>query len=158
VTVIAALHPYRPDSADLPLFLHVLGAMLLVGSLVLTAGTLIAGWRGDNAALKRLGVRSLTLGVIPSYLLMRLAAEWVSDKEGWNDVKKPPSWIDVGYTTGDGGLLLLIIAAILAGIGIRRSRRAEGGGGTLFRISAVLTSVLLVAYVVAIWAMTTKPT
>jgi hypothetical protein len=155
VSVIASV---RPDAWNFPLFLHVLGAMLLVGSLVLTAGALIAGWRGDNLALKRLGVRSLTLGVIPSYLLMRVAAEWISDKEGWNDVKKPPSWIDVGYTTADGGLLLLIIATVLAGIGMRRSRRAEGGGGTLFRISAVLTSVLLVAYIIAIWAMTTKPT
>jgi uncharacterized membrane protein YedE/YeeE len=155
VSVIASV---RPDAWNFPLFLHVLGAMLLVGSLVLTAGALIAGWRGDNLALKRLGVRSLTLGVIPSYLLMRVAAEWISDKEGWNDVKKPPSWIDVGYSTADGGLLLLIIATVLAGLGMRRARRAEGGGGTLFRISAVLTSVLLIAYIVAIWAMTTKPT
>jgi len=153
--VIAAV---RPDAWNLPLFLHVLGAMLLVGSLALTAGTLIAGWRGDNPALKRLGVRSLVIGVIPSFLLMRIAAEWISDKEGYSDAKSPPSWIDVGYSTADAGLLLLIIAAVLAGIGIRRSRRAEGGGGTLFRISAVLTSVLLLAYVVAIWAMTTKPT
>jgi uncharacterized membrane protein YedE/YeeE len=154
VSVIASV---RPDAWNFPLFLHVLGAMLLVGSLVLTAGTLIAGWRGDNPALKRLGSRSLLFAVIPSFLLMRVAAEWIADKENISD-KHPPSWIDIGYSTGDGGFLLLIIATILAGLGMRRARRAEGGGGTLFRISAVLTSVLLVAYIVAIWAMTTKPT
>jgi hypothetical protein len=156
MSVLAAV---RPDSWNFPLFLHVLGAMLLVGGLVLTAGTLIAGWRGDNPTLTRLGYRSLLLVVLPSWLLTRVAAEWIADKEGYADAKSPPSWIDIGYTTTDLGILLLIIATVLAGLAVRRSRRPESsGGGVLVRISTVLTSVLVVAYVIAIWAMTTKPT
>jgi len=35
----------RPDSWDFPLLLHVLGAMLLVGSLLFVTVTLIGAWR-----------------------------------------------------------------------------------------------------------------
>jgi hypothetical protein len=148
----------RPDAQDLPLFVHVLGAMLLVGSLALVVGTLIAGWRGGGPQLTRLGYRSLLFGVIPSFVLMRAGAEWIADKQGWTDVKNPPSWIDVGFTAADLGAFLLIIATVLAGLALRGSRRREGGGRALARVATVLTSLVLVGYVVAIWAMTTKPT
>jgi hypothetical protein len=142
----------RPDSWDLPLFVHVAGAMLLVGALVvavaLSAGALR---RGDGAAvLASLAFRALLLGVLPGYVIMRAGAEWVASEEAVGD----PTWVGIGYSTADGGLLLAIIATVLAWRGARRGERGRGGTG---RVVVVLCAVLLVAYAVAIWAMTTKP-
>ena len=43
----------RPDDWNLPLLIHVGGAMLLVGSLVTVAGLLVVGRGTGNAALMR---------------------------------------------------------------------------------------------------------
>jgi len=143
----------RPDAWNLPLVVHVAGAMLLVGALVvvlvLTAAALR---RGDGAAvLVRLGFRGLLLGVLPAYLVMRVGAEWVASEEGVGD----PAWIGIGYGVADGGLLLTIVATVAAW---RASRRDDAGPGGLRRAVVGLSAVLLVGYVVAVWAMTAKPT
>jgi hypothetical protein len=155
--VAEAARGIRPDAWDFPLLLHVLGAMLLVGVLVLAASALGLAWRDGNASLVRLGYRSLLIGALPAWIVMRGAAEWVADKEGLTG-DKVPSWVDIGYSTADSGLLLLVISTVLAGLAVRRAGRAEGSaGGGLGRVSAVVVSLLLIAYLVAIWAMTTKP-
>jgi hypothetical protein len=152
VTVIATI---RPDAWNFPLLLHVLGAMLLVGTLVLAVSALFGAWRDGNAALVRLGYRSLLLGVLPAWIVMRVAAEWIASKEDLTDSNA--SWIGIGFTTADAGLLLILISIVLAGLAARRARRPESSGGGFGRASTVLVSVLLIAYLVAIWAMTTKP-
>ena len=148
----------RPDEWNLPLLLHVLGAMLLVGSLVLVVATFASAWsRDDRAAaalLTRLGFRSLLVATLPSYLLMRLAGEWTASEENLGE--SPPTWLAIGYITADLGLLVLVATTITAGIAARAARRERGGAG-LRRAAAVLASLLLAAYVVATWAMTTKP-
>lgn len=155
MTVLAAI---RPDDWNLPLFLHVLGAMTLVGSLVLVATSLVGARTGDTAASLRLGYRSLLLAALPSWIVMRGAAEWIASKEGWSDVDSPPSWIDMGYMISEPTFLLLIIATILAAIAARRAARADGAQtATLTNVAVALVAIALVAYVVAIWAMTTKP-
>jgi hypothetical protein len=148
VTVLATI---RPDDWNLPLIVHVAGAMLLVGALVVVlAVTAAAQRRGDGAAvLTRLGFRGLLLGVLPAYLVMRVGAEWVLSEEGIED----PAWIGIGYGVADGGLLLAVIATVLAS---RASRRGGAGGGP-GRAVVWLSALLLVAYVIAIWAMTAKP-
>ena len=148
MSLLAAI---RPDDWNLPLFLHILGAMVLVGGLVLAASALFTAWRAGEAAALRLGYRALLLGVVPGWLVMRIAAEWVLSKEGLEDAKL--SWVDIGFSTAEPGLLLIIIATVLAGLAARR-----GAGGTGVRVAAVLVSVLILAYLVAVWAMTTKPT
>jgi hypothetical protein len=153
--VVAAI---RPDDWNFALLLHVLGAMLLVGALVLAASALIVAWRGDTGALVRLGFRSLLLGALPAWILMRVTAEWIASKEGLDDVDPTPSWVDIGYQTADTGLLVILVSTLLAGLAMRRAARANGSGGGLGNASAVLVSLLLIAYVVAIWAMTTRPT
>jgi hypothetical protein len=154
VTVLAAI---RPDAWDFPLLLHVLGAMLLVGVLVLAASALIVARRDGDAALVRLGYRSLLIGALPAWIVMRGAAEWIADKEGLTG-DEVPSWVDIGYQIADPGLLLLVASTVLAGLALRRADRAEGSVGEGFRrASAVIVSVLLIAYLVAVWAMTTKP-
>lgn len=143
--MIAAI---RPDSWNLPLLLHVGGAMLLVGSLVTVAGLLVVGKGTDNAALLRLAFRLLLFAVIPSYILMRVGSELILSKE---NVDEDAGWIGIGYITSDLGLLLIIISSIVAGVGGRR------GGSRKRTATLALTSILLVAYVVAIWAMAAKP-
>jgi hypothetical protein len=142
----------RPGEWNLPLLVHVGGAMLLVAALVVVAAAMGAAVRRGDGALEltRLALRALLLGVLPAYVVMRVGAEWIVSKEGVEDA----SWVGVGYGTADGGLLLAIIAAVLAWRATRRGDDAPGGPG---RAVLVLSGVLLLAYVVAIWAMTAKP-
>jgi hypothetical protein len=148
----------RPDSWNLPLFLHVAGAMVLVGALVVVGWTLVKAWRGDVDGFTRLAFRTLLYVAIPAFIVMRVGAQWIADKEGILDAKSDPSWIGIGFSTSDGGGLLVIIATVLAGLGARRLRREGDGGLTLGRVAAVLTLIPLIAFLVTIWAMTAKPT
>jgi hypothetical protein len=143
MSLLAAI---RPDDWNLALFVHILGAMTLVGSLALVATSIAAG-------SLRLGFRTLLLAVIPSWIVMRVSAQWILSEEGLDDVDPPPSWVDIGFITSEGSFLLLIAATVCAGIAARRAR-----GGGLRTATLVLVGISLVAYVVAIWAMATKPT
>jgi hypothetical protein len=151
----------RADSVNFPLLLHVAGAALLVGALALVAAALLsaAGGRepGGALVLSRFGFRALLIGAIPSYLLMRVSAEWVASEEKLDELEEDPAWVGIGYMTADMGLLLLIAATVLAGLTARKLRREPGTMGTGGRVAAALCALLLVAYVVAIWAMTSKP-
>ena len=154
--VIAAM---RPDSVNFPLFLHVLGAMLLVGCLAAVGYATILGWRAPERApgLGRFGLKVLLMGVLPAYILMRVGAQWTESKENLPDDYEA-TWLDIGYITADIGALLVLISIVLAAIGLRRSRANPAGGVGLARAVGVISIVLLAAYVVAVWAMTTKPT
>jgi hypothetical protein len=152
--VLAAV---RPDAWNFPLLIHVAGAMVLVGSLVLAGSALIFAWRDNGGGtLVRLGYRSLLLGVIPGWIVMRAGGEWIASKEHLENSNV--SWIGIGFSTADGGALLIIIATILAALAWRRAARdAAAGGSAMGKVAAVLVSILIVAYVVTLWAMTTKP-
>jgi hypothetical protein len=147
--VLAAI---RPDSWDLPLFLHVLGAMVLVGGL-LTGVAALALARGE-ARLLRLGYFSLLAFSLPGWIVMRAGAEWIYDKQGFTG-RDDPTWLGIGFAVADVGGLLLLVSLIAGGIGVRRLRR--GDGAALLTTTAVLAVVVLVAYLVAVWAMGAKP-
>ena len=150
----------RPSEWGLPLFVHVLGAMVLVGALVLAIVYLVPAWRGGSLEGVTSGFRVLLYAALPSFLVMRVAAEWVAHEEGYSDLPDDaiPDWIGIGYITADASALFLIISLIVGGIALRRARRGDGGtGSTSTRVVTVLVSIMLVAYLVAIWAMTTKP-
>jgi hypothetical protein len=147
----------RPDDWNFALLIHLISAMTLVGVLILAASSLAAAWNSGSAALTRLGYRSLLWAGLPSFIALRATAEWIRDKEGIPS-DDTPNWIDIGYMTTDPGLLLLIAATVLAGIGARRTSRGTGSAVTLDRVAAVLLAISIVAYLVAVWAMTTKPT
>jgi hypothetical protein len=142
----------RPDDWDLPLFLHVLGALLLMGGLM-TGGVALGIARGQ-ARLLRLGYFSLLVLALPGWILMRATAEWIYDKEGFSG-DDDPAWLGIGFITAESGGLLLLIGLILGGFGVRRVR--NGGGSGLLTATAVLSLVALAAYVVAVWAMGAKP-
>ncbi len=142
----------RPDDWNLPLFVHVLGAMVLVGGL-LTCVVAIVMARGD-ARLLRIGWISLLALGLPGWIAMRAGAEWIYSKEGWSG-DDDPAWIGIGYITADLGGALLLAALVCGGIGVRKLR--NGGGAGLLMAVNILSVIALAAYVVAIWAMGGKP-
>ena len=153
MSVIAAI---RPDSWNFPLFVHVLGATLLVGG-TLTGASTIAFSRNDPRFL-RLGYWTLLIVALPAYIVMRIGAEWIADKEGWNDLPEgvdDPAWLGIGYIVADLGALVLLLSLVLGGIGVYRLR--SGNGSTLLKIAMVLSVLLLAALIVAAWAMAGKP-
>lgn len=146
----------RPDEVNLPLFLHVLGAMLLVGALAaVAAAVLLARRRPEEAfGLTRFALRTIPLGVLPSYLLMRIAAQWTEAEAGYPDDAEP-AWLGIGYVTADAGALLTLVSLVLAAVGLRKLRTGSGLG--FGRAVGAISALLLAAYVVAVWAMTAKP-
>jgi hypothetical protein len=151
MTVLAAI---RPDSWNFPLFLHVLGAMILVGGLLTSASTL--GFARGDVRFLRLGYWSLLAVSLPGWILMRAGAEWIASKEGWTKSGVPsPTWLDIGTLIADLGGLILLVSLIAGGVGVYRLREGKGSG--LLRTTLVLSIVLLAAYLVAVWAMAGKP-
>jgi cytochrome bd-type quinol oxidase subunit 1 len=141
----------RPDSWDLPLFFHVLGATLTFGAIVTMAIVGFAGARQDSERalwLRRLAFRIGLLVLVPSFLLMRIAGQWIADKE-FPD--KGPGWLDVGFIVTEPGAVLVLVMLILAWLG---SRRRES------RVAVVvpwLATIYIVALGIAWFAMSAKP-
>jgi hypothetical protein len=154
MSVLAAI---RPDDWNLPLFLHVLGAFTLVGALVTAASFLVAARRDGSLASVRLGYRALLYAALPAVLVMRLAAQWIYDKEGIGDAESDPAWIEVGFISTDPGLLLLIAATVMTGLSVRRAGRGEGDPRRGVAIAAGIVAAQVVLYLVVIWVMATKP-
>jgi len=143
----------RPTDWNFPLFVHVLGAMILVGGL-LTGASVILFARGEVRFLK-LGYWTLLAVALPGYVVMRIGAQWIYSKEGLDNLPDDPTWIGIGFIVADAGALLVLIALILGGIGVRRLRNGNGAG--LLKASMVIAWVVLAAALVAVWAMAGKP-
>jgi hypothetical protein len=141
----------RTGTVDFWLFLHILGGMAAIGALTLSFVSFAAAWRGGSAPLTRLGFRSLLWAAIPSYLVLRISAQVLLDEEGLEDADL--AWIDIGFIVTEPGSLLLIVATLLGGLAARQG----AGPSVKARIATGLVGVLLIAYLIAVWAMTTKP-
>jgi uncharacterized membrane protein len=146
----------RPDSWNLPLFLHIGGAMVLVGSLVVALFALgVARVRGDQPAT-RFAARVLFLATLPAFIVMRIFAQVMVSKEHLDNSKA--DWLGIGFTVSDLGFVLLLVALIMTGLTARKAKRGESvTGAVTLRVTGVIAGILLAAFVVAIWAMTTKP-
>jgi hypothetical protein len=155
MTVIAAI---RGSSVNFPLFLHVFGAMLLVGALLTAAIAIIASWRRGwtSTGLTRLGLWAVPIGVVPAYVLMRIGAQWTESREKLPKPVVDQTWLAIGYITADAGAVVILIATAIAIFGLRKLR--SGSAAWLAGAAGVLSVLLLAAYVVTIWAMSTKPT
>ena len=86
----------------------------------------------------RSALRTLTLGVLPAWIVLRVSAEWIAHKEGLNELDDPPGWIDIGYIAADAGFLLILISSLLGWLAYRRVRAGEGGPGGTVSAAAVL--------------------
>jgi hypothetical protein len=152
--VLAAI---RPDDQSFALLLHLVGATVVFGALLASA-TSLALARGDTRLL-RLGYFSLLLVGLPGLILLRLAGEWLYRLQHWDEIPDEidkPAWLDIGFAVADWGGLLFLLALALGGVGVYRLRNGKGGTG-LLKATMVIALILIVAYVVAVWAMTGKP-
>jgi hypothetical protein len=148
MSVVAAI---RPDDWNLPLLVHVLGAMVLVGA-TLTAASAFAFARGD-AGLLRLGHRTLLVVGLPSYAVMWGGAHWIYAKEGLDERPVEFAWEAIGFAVTEVGAVLFVAALILGGMGVRRPESREG----LVKAATAICLVLLAGFAVAVWAMAAKP-
>jgi hypothetical protein len=147
----------RPDDQSFALLLHLVGATVVFGALLASATSLLLA-RGETRLL-RLGYFSLLLVGLPGLILMRLAGEWLYRQQQWDELPDQfdePTWLRIGFIVADWGGLLFLLALALGGIGIVRLRSGKGGAG-LLRATMVIALVLIVGYIVAVWAMTGKP-
>jgi hypothetical protein len=140
---------------ELALFTHVLGAMVLVGGLL--AGASVITFARDEVRLLRLGYWTLVAVALPGYVLMRIGAQWTYSEQGWDDLADDaePTWLGIGWIVADLGALLVLIALIIGGIGVRRLRGGKGAG--LVKAAMVVAWIVLAAALVAVWAMAGKP-
>jgi hypothetical protein len=152
--VLAAI---RPDDQSFALLLHLVGATVVFGALLASA-TSLALARGDTRLL-RLGYFSLLLVGLPGLILLRLAGEWLYRLQNWDELPEQidePAWLGIGFVVADWGGLLFLLALALGGVGVYRLRNGKGGTA-LLKATMVIALILIVAYVVAVWAMTGKP-
>src|SRR5688500_12860105 len=108
--------------------------MVLVGTLVVAVAALAGEWRArgarDAAALRRIAFGTLRAGAVPSYVLMRVGAEWIGSEENVDEIDA--AWVDIGYVIANLGLVGLIAATVVAWIAVRRG----AAGGPLSRVAA----------------------
>jgi hypothetical protein len=141
----------RPDSWNFPLLLHVAGAAVLFGAVAAAAvSTLAADRVAQPEFMRRLAFWSLLIVGLPAYIVMRIGAEWLYSK-GYDELEEDPTWLSIGFIVADAGLLVFVIALVLAGIAMWR--RNSG----VAKAAGVLSIVLLLAMIVAVWAMGGKP-
>ena len=122
-----------------PLFLHILGAMTLYGT-VITA--LLLAWTRRAAA-----TFTTLLIAVPSYVVLRVFAQVIYNDEGF---AKDPTWVGIGFMASDIGLLLLLVTIGVA-FWWKRSGKPVAG-----RIAAGLSAVYLMLLTVAMLAMSGK--
>ena len=139
----------RPEAWNLPLFLHVFGAVVLFGGLAAVLMLSVAADRipGQAVFARNFAFWSMIFVVWPGYLVMRGAAQWIYDKEDLHP--RFPSWVAIGVGVADGGVVVLLGLTLLGWITRKRPRYGFWFG--------LLTGIYLVALGVAWWAMSAKP-
>src|SRR3954453_12239976 len=98
--------------------------MALVGTLIAVLAALVIAGRDGGAAvtLRRFAFRTLVLGTIPAYIVMRVAAQLILAKEeDLSDDIDDQTWVGVGFIVAEPGLLLLIAACIVAWLASRKA-------------------------------------
>lgn len=133
-----------------PLFLHVLGAMTLVGAMLAVFVLTIAAWkRPEVAVLRRAAFRTLLILAIPAWIVMRVGAQLIYSKEfgsGGHD----PDWVGIGFIVADAGLLVLLVTS---GVAFWWERAGSTIAG---RVVGGLTGIYLVMLAFAWLAMSGK--
>ncbi len=122
------------------LFLHILGAMALFGTVLTALITSLAGLRGPT-------IRAL-LVALPAWAVTLGAAHWIEHDDHLAGSKA--TWLQLGRNILEPGVLVLVLA-ILASWWWSRSGNARAG-----RIVAALSGVYLALLVVALLAMSGK--
>ena len=145
---------FQHGRGDLALFLHVLGATTLFGAVVVLVTLAIAARRSaDPQPTAGVLFRVWLFAVLPAFILLRVAAEWILSLEK-KDIPglDNKGWVGVGFLVTDVGFLVLLALGVSAFFASRRD-----GHGRATAITAVLGSIYLAALVAAWFAMSAKP-
>jgi hypothetical protein len=149
-----------PSSWNVPLLVHVTGAMILVGGM-LTAATALVSARGDERRL-RLGYYSLLFVAFPGMMLTKMGATAIWSKYSDHGFfrsafpsRDDPTWIMIGGTALDMGAGALVLALIAGWFGLKKLDTKRGQ--QLMKLTTLISIGLLAAYVVTIWAMAGRP-
>ncbi len=132
-----------------PLFLHVVGAVTLFGSVLAVTILSLAAIRlaPEQAQLvRRIGFWTTLALTVPAWILMYGGGAWVLDREGFDP---DPGWVDAGLHIADGAAVLTVLLLVFGWLSTRRPRL----GGVL----AGLATIYLVALAVAWFFMSAKP-
>ena len=147
----------RPDEQSFALLLHLVGATIAFGGLLACATSILLA-HGETRLL-RIGYFSLLLVSLPGWILMRLAGQWLFNLQHWSDLPSnlnDPAWLNIGFIVADWGGVLFLISLAVGAIGLRRLQTGNGSVA-LLRSTMLISIILAVAYAVAVWAMTGKP-
>ena len=138
-------------TCGLPLFLHVLGATVLVGGISAVMVFAAAALRhpGHAALLRRIALQTTLIVVWPAFIATVAGGHWTLSREHLADNRTPPGWALVGIAVTDLGVLVVIVLTVCAWLALRRPRMA--------RAVASLATLYLGALLITLWAMTTKP-
>jgi hypothetical protein len=134
VTLLAYSRPF------LPLFLHVLGTMVLFGAVLAALVLAVAGLaRPTFAAL---------LVAVPAWVVALGAGHWIASKEGLSNAS--PTWLKLGENVLEPGVLVLVLALGTAWWWRSSGKTAAG------RATAALSGIYLLMLTVAMLAMSGK--
>jgi hypothetical protein len=130
------------------LFVHVLGAVTLFGSVLAVAILAYAGLRlaPDRAQLvRRVGFWTTLVLMVPAWIVMYFGGYSLKDHEELAS----PGWLEAGARIADAGAALIIILLIAGWFSIRRPRLGPWVAG--------VATLYLVALAVAWFLMSGKP-
>jgi hypothetical protein len=138
-------------TCGVPLFLHVLGATVLVGGISAVMVVAVAALRHPEhaAPLRRIAFQTTLIVVWPGFIATVAGGHWTLSREHLADNRTPPGWALVGIAVTDLGVLVVIVLTVFAWLALRRPRMSRG--------VAALATLYLGALLVTLWAMTTKP-
>jgi hypothetical protein len=138
-------------TCGVPLFLHVLGATLLIGGISAVVVVAVAALRYPEhaALLRRIAFRVTLIVVWPAFIATVAGGHWTLSREHLADNRTPPGWALVGIAVTDVGVLVVIVLTVFAWLALRRPRMG--------RAVAALATLYLGALLVTLWAMTAKP-
>lgn len=138
-------------SANLALFLHVLGATVLFGAIIVFVTLVVVARRQPDVS--RLLFRTWLAVILPAFLVMRIAAEWVLSSEK-KDIPHLANkgWVGAGFLVADFGAVLLLIAGIAAFLASRHEGRSRAA-----TVAGVVGAIYFVALCIAMFAMSAKP-
>jgi hypothetical protein len=138
-------------TCGVPLFVHVLGATLLVGGISAVVVVAVAALRHPEHAqlLRSIVLQTTLIAVWPGFIATVAGGHWTLSREHLADNRTPPGWALVGIAVTDLGVLVVIALTVLAWLALRRPR--------LGRAVAALAALYLGALLVTLWAMTAKP-
>jgi len=132
------------------LFVHVLGAVTLFGSVLAVAILAYAALRlvPERAQLlRRVGFWTTLVLMVPAWIAMYAGGYWLLGHEGLD--KDTPGWANAGARIADAGAILVIILIVLGWFSIRRPRLGPWVAG--------VATLYLVALAVAWFFMSGKP-